>query len=250
MVDPLILKEVQVQAHLAELGRLLQRHLLFPSEVRLTADWGVSPLVAGLVGGGSETVARNVGRDTPVAPISDIDGAGLYAWIGMREEWESEKQAGRIRRFSFRSVSLTVHAGYRGNRFKPQLFRSEWSGFARWNGTELGHQSPGAGHPHWQIDLVESMERIAAHDANDHRAALRRQVGDVIPQDFPPGAMGRDDLTTKVGSLKLSRFHMASVAPWWTRGVDVHINSPREARDVELWVDKTVSYTIQELGRL
>ena len=239
-----------MQTHLSNLERVLDRHLLSHSEARLMADWGVSPLVAGLVGGGSETVARNVGRDAPVAPIVDIDGAGLCAWIGVREEWENENQAGQIRRFSFRSVSLTVHAGYRGNRYKPQLFRAEWSGFARWSGTEPGHQSPGAGHPHWQVDVVESMERVADRDANAHRAALRRRVGDVTPQEFPSGPVGRDELTAKVSSLKLSRFHMASVAPWWTKGVDVHINSPKKARDVEAWVEKTVSYTVQELGRL
>ena len=76
-----------------------------------------------------------------------------------QEVWDNE--SGRVP-FAFRQAGLTVHVGEVGDPVKPQLLRLEWPGLRDWDRSGVGFQSSGAGHPHWQVDLFESLHASRA----------------------------------------------------------------------------------------
>lgn len=123
----------------------------------IEADYRTGGVWTGLRGNGVEWVERNRGSAsvTPFVQLRD----GLIAWLGYQEVWDEEK--GRAP-FAYRQAGLTVHVGEIRDRVKPQLIRLEWPGLRDWDGSGLGFQSPGAGHPHWQVDLFESLR--TAHE--------------------------------------------------------------------------------------
>lgn len=251
MSAPLRVSETSLAAHFASVEAALDANVDPTARAKLDADWSVIPLVAGLVGVGCEITSRNRGPDVPVAPMLLLD-SGLWAWVGYREEWGSEPPAGRTRRFSFRSAGLTVHFGYRNVRHKPQMFRAEWAGWARWNGADYGYQAGDAAHPHWQFDALESLKRDDAADrAATFLSVLRREEEEIEPRDFSPQTMSREEVGELIGVQELSRIHFASAAAWWkTAPEDAHAHAPSSFSDIQSWVRETLVYVIRELTRL
>ena len=251
MPAPLVVPEESLAKHFASIGATLDAHVVGSAGAKLFADWSVVPLVVGFVGEGCEVTSRNRGPDVPVAPLLLLEN-GLWAWLGYREEWEGEKPAGLVRRYSFRSAGLTVHFGYRNNRHKPQMFRAEWAGWARWNGSDYGYQAGNAAHPHWQFDALESLKRDDADDrAMIFLSVLKSEAKNIKPHDFSPQSMGHDAIGELVGEQELSRIHFASAAAWWkTAPDDAHAHAPTSPADIEAWVQETVQYTLRELSRL
>jgi hypothetical protein len=225
--------------------------MLIPARAKLDANWSVVPIVAGLVGEGCEITSRNRGSDVSVAPMLLLE-SGLWAWLGYREEWDSEPPAGRVRRFSFRSAALTIHFGYRNHRHKPQMFRAEWAGWARWNETEYGYQAGDAAHPHWQFDALESLKRDeTAQRAATFLAVLRSEEEQTTPREFTPQALTRDEVGELIGAQELSRVHFASAAAWWKSPPEnAHVHAPSSVREIQAWVHETVAYIHRELVRL
>ena len=253
MSSPLIVSEKLLTAHFGDLEAILTSNIDVSRthKVRLVADWNVVPLVVGLVGKGCEVTSRNRGSDVWVVPLLLLE-SGLWAWLGYREEWEGERPAGRVRRFSFRSAGATVHFGYRYHRHKPQMFRAEWAGFARWSGSNYGYQAGNAAHPHWQFDALESLKRDDQDDqAKTSLSVLKSDAENAEPHDFSPQSMGRDEISELVGVQEFSRIHFASAAAWWKIAPhDAHAHVPTSLMDIEVWVRETVKYILCELGRL
>ena len=248
MPAPLVVPKALLITHFESMEATLGTHV---SSARIFADWNVVPLVVGLVDTECEYTARNRGPDVPVAPALLL-GGGLWAWVGYREEWGSEPLAGRTQRFSFRSAGLTIHFGYRNSRHKPQMFRAEWTGWARWNGIDYGYQAGDAGHPHWQFDALQSL----THDGSASRAAtflavLKHEEQETEPQDFSPQSMGPEEVRDLVSMQELSRIHFASAAAWWKDPPkDVHAHSPISLTEIQVWVARTLEYVVRELARL
>ena len=251
MPAPLGVSERSLATHFASIGDSLRGHVDPMARTELVADWGVVPLVAGLFGDGCELVARNRGKDVFVAPILLLD-SGLWAWVGYREEWSSVRPAGGVRRFTFRSAGLTFHFGYRNIRHKPQMFRSEWAGWANWNGTDYGYSAGDAAHPHWQFDALESLKREDTSErAADFLSILRSEEQDTEPRDFSPQSMGSEEVGDLISAQELSRIHFASAAAWWEAAPnDGHAHSPASLTEIRIWVDKTLRYVVRELARL
>jgi hypothetical protein len=201
---------------------------------------------AGFVGRACETVERQRGRATPVAPLSEIGGDGLKAWLGFQEVWDAQPTG---QRFNFRHLSLTVHCGYGGDPVKPQIFRSEWSGIKSWPGSGLGFQSPGAGHPHWQFDVAESLRSTPGPR---EESLLQLSEPTVRVEEFPP-AMAQIDVISAVRALTLERMHFASAAPWWDvpneAGAPSHMNAPSDEEGLFRWTLRCIGYIRQELTR-
>ena len=149
-------------------------------------------------------------------------------------------------------AGLTVHFGYRNANDKPQIFRAEWAGWARWNAGEWGYQAGSAGHPHWQIDAMESLRREdAAKRAATYLGVLRLEEQGMEVRDFSPREIDHEEICDVAGAQDLSRIHFASAAPWWKRAPkDAHAHSPTQLSDVERWLGKTLQYVCQELLRL
>ena len=214
--------------------------------------WDVGSLVTAiLIGQDCERVPRGRGPDAFVAPLRNL-GKELWAWLGLQEEWASEV-SGKHRRFSFRSIGLTVHFGYRNEGTKPQMFRAEWSGWSKWNGSQFGFQGGGAGHPHWQFDALESLaaglelaraehdlERLRADDA----AAGIREFGEA-------GVGASASVEDAIRSRKISRIHFPSAAAWWMKTPhNLHAHSPSSDKEIEGWARETLRYAVEELRRV
>ena len=159
MPAPLILTESELVTHFRAIGEILSAAVDVTVKVQINVDWDLSPIVGGLLGEGCEYVTRNRGLRVPVAPLLHLQ-QGLWAWLGYREEWANERPGRRMRRFSFRTIGMTVHFGWKNDVFKPQMFRAEWAGWARWGSANYGFQAADAGHPHWQFDALESLPAI------------------------------------------------------------------------------------------
>lgn len=243
--------EGSLTTHFESMEATLDAYVDHSAGAKLFADWNAVPLVAGLVGPGCEYVARNRGPTVPVAPVLLLE-SGLWAWVAYREEWGSERPAGRTRRFSFRSAGLTIHFGYRNIRHKPQMFRAEWTGWGRWNGTDYGYQAGDAAHPHWQFDALESLKRDdAGKRAAIFLSVLKHEEQEAEPQDFSPQSMEAEEVSDLISQQELSRIHFASAAAWWKSAPnDAHAHSPTSLTDIRVWVARTLKYVVRELTRL
>ena len=251
MADSLVVSKNRLNQHFGSLGAILAQAASDDTNTEVVADWGVIPLSAGLVGKGCEMASRNRGTDAFVAPLFSLN-AGIWVWLGFYQEWANERRAGQTRRFSYRSTTLTVHLGFRNIRHKPQIFRAEWAGWAKWNGQTYGAQAGNAGHPHWQFDALESLRKQDARQlVRTYLAVLSHEARSVEPRTFNPNSVESSEIDEIVGTRDFSRIHFASVAPWWRSAPDDgHAHFPSSVADVESWVQKTIEYTVQEFSRL
>ena len=131
MAVALIVNESRLQMHFRQSGRVLASAVHRSAQLQVEADFVNSGVIGGLYGPGCERISRNRGRSASVAPLLCL-GQGLWVWLGYHEEWAGERPNRRIRRYSFRSVGLSIYFGLRNNVLKPQMFRAEWAGWARW----------------------------------------------------------------------------------------------------------------------
>ena len=217
MPEPLTLSEREIRQHVGEIEASIQS--VVDGHVELdTQGWDVGPFVTAiLIGQDCERVSRSRGPDAFVAPILDL-GKELWAWLGLQEEWTKEASRKR-RRFSFRSIALTVHFGYKYEATKPQMFRAEWSGWSKWNGSQYGFQGGDVGHPHWQFDALESL--LADSElvrAKGDLKQLRDNYVAVGVREFGEDRVGTAaSVPDAIRSRKLSRIHFPSAAGWWMK---------------------------------
>ena len=249
MPTPLIATRSRLLTHFKQSGSILASAADTSAKLKVEAEFVHPRVVGGLFGSGCELVTRNRGRRVPVAPLIHL-GQGLWVWLGYHEEWDEERPSGRIHRYSFRSVALSIHFGLRNNTFKPQMFRAEWAGWARWGGSGYSFQAANAGHPHWQFDALDSLPdsellRRAEQLLRRLRGDPRREVREFSPQLSDPDV--RDFVTTQ----KFSRIHFASAAAWWKAPPHGdHAHYPTAFSDIQNWVRHSVNYIKVELDRL
>jgi hypothetical protein len=225
-----------------------------PGKVTIEGDFNLRQVAVGLAGERCEPVER-VRGEALLVPLRWM-GAGFWAWLGYREEWDLNEEGRPTparRRFTFRSAGLTVHLGRRGDRLKPQLFRAEWAGWTTWPGIGLGFQAEGAGHPHWQFDALDSLGTEAdAELAKEYLKVLRaEEQHEVEPQDFVPQGLTADDVRALVRQRPLSRMHFPSGAHWWRDApANTHAHAPQSTDELRRWVALSVGYICRELDRL
>lgn len=212
-----------------------------PRELRIDAETQAERVWAGLEGGACERVPRNRGLATRVVPICDLP-KNLSAWLGLQEVWDVK--VGN-KPFVFRHLALTVHFGYVGDPIKPQVIRLEWSGVQDWTGVGLTFQTPGAGHPHWQFDILQSLE---IHDrAEEHLI----EPGEVVEQF--DAETSTPELGELLRAITLENMHFASAARWWmpsaTNQLALHMNAPPDLAGLTRWLISSVNYVKQELAR-
>ena len=249
MPEPWTLSEGRLRRHVKGIETALAS--VVDSRVLLGIEPGVGPSVTVMLrGGDSEWVSRNRGPNVYVAPLCNLR-EDLWAWLGYREEWANEA-SGKTPGFSFRSIGLTVHFGYRNEGRKPQMFRAEWSGCSKWDGSEYGFQGGDAGHPHWQFDALESLSAgLELVQAEDERKRLRGDDAAAGPREFGEKDNSPASVEKAIGSRKLSRIHFPSAAAWWKEEpANLHAHSPACEREIEVWTEKTLRYVLRELRRL
>jgi hypothetical protein len=214
------------------LGRQVQ-------EIAVDADYQSSGVWTGLRGPRVERIDRNRGT-AAVAQMAPLP-TNLFAWLGYQEIWDLEDG----RNFYFRQAGLTVHVGEIGDPVKPQLLRLEWAGLKDWHRSGIGFQSPGAGHPHWQLDVFESLQEEPGFARFDPDRA------DDI-ENFDDEAR-TPTLAERIRSLTFEKMHLASAAPWWLRETTEyglhHLNAPADQEGLLRWLTAALSYIKQELSR-
>lgn len=208
-------------------------------DLAVEADYQASGVWTGLVGNKVERIDRNRGRAN-VAPFVEISD-DLMTWLGYQEVWDAE--SGRYP-YAFRQASLTIHVGELGDPIKPQLLRLEWPGLRDWDRSGVGFQSQGAGHPHWQIDVLESLR-------NKPRTVTFTPDSEAHVEEFDePSTL---TLSERIRALSLERMHFASAAPWWLKDPSRYgmhqLNAPDSRDALSRWIKSAVDYIRQELSR-
>lgn len=251
MSNVLVISEKRLGKHLDSLKGIIDEAVGIGVETNIAAEWSVTPLSVGLFGGGCELASRNRGADAHVAPLVGF-GGGIWAWLGFYQEWARESASGANQRYSYRSTTLSIHLGFRNIRHKPQIFRAEWAGWAKWNGVSYGAQAGNAGHPHWQFDAAESLRKRETEEAaRMYLAILKQEEHSAQVQTFSPKAIRSTEIDEVVWAKDFSRIHFPSAAPWWNSAPqDRHVHFPRAVEDIEAWVQRTIKYTVEELDRL
>ena len=249
MTLPLVATHSKLLAHFQQSGSILAAAVDTSAQLQVEHEFVHPRVIGGLIGSGCEFVTRNRGRRAPVAPFLHLS-EGLWVWLGYHEEWQEEHRIGGVRRFSFRSVGLSIHFGPRNHAFKPQMFRAEWAGFAKWRGTEYSFQAADAAHPHWQFDALDSLP----DSSMSQRAAelLNRLKAEASPEirEFSPH-LSEFDVRDMVTIQKISRIHFASAAAWWEASPHAkHAHSPTDLADIQNWVRHSLEYIKLELTRL
>ncbi len=211
-------------------------------QFQVSSDYQQLGVWAGLQGAQCERISRNRGGHAYVAPLHEYSN-DLLAWIGWQENWEIPTGQ---RNFRFKNCGLSVHLGKRNEALKPQLLRLEWPGYANWSsGQQAGFQSPGAGHPHWQIDLIQSFSAIP--DPVSFESDIDEIVEDFDAIDREPTI---DELARR---FSFERMHLASAAPWWlpdpVDDIGHHMNAPPDLHSLDRWLKQSILYLRQELAR-
>ena len=244
---PLTAPGTQLRKHFERNDTILRSAVDASAQLRVAHEFVDSGVVGFLSGSGCEHISRNRGRGVFVAPLLYLR-QGLWVWLGYHEGWAVDR---RHHRYSFRSSGLSIHFGLRSNGFKPQIFRAEWAGWAKWDGgSDYSYQAANAGHPHWHFDALDSLH----DDILAQRAAqlLSRLKDEAEPETrrFSP-ALSEVDVRDVVTAQKVSRIHFASAAAWWKSSPHgEHAHGPADLADIECWIRHSVEYIKSELTRL
>ncbi len=207
---------------------------LATGEVAFAPEMSNAAAVMTLGGRASEMIARNRGRTHRVIPLCPVTD-DVLAWTGYRERWRKQ---GAERIFRFVEGGFTLHVGRQGELSKPQILRSEWIG----RGSDAFiHQ---AGHPHWQLDVLESARADvpkASPRFNDLAAPPT-----VLEFSSEPASVVGDNLLL---GLTVERMHLASAALWWQVPSVPVAHLPATVADLDRWILGCVAYLRQEAGR-
>jgi hypothetical protein len=180
----------------------------------------------------SEFIARNRGpkhRVIPLCPLSDE----VFAWVGFRELWHRIKDT---KSYRFVEGGFTIHLGKQGELFKPQIMRSEWVGR---RSKAFGE---GIGHPHWQMDVLESVRTRSLE------VPARFEGGETPALEFGETQTKEADRDLVLG-LTVERMHLASAAQWWRLPSVSIANSPVDAAELDRWILGCITYLRQEMQR-
>lgn len=187
-----------------------------------------------LGGRASEMITRNRGRSHRVVPLAALSD-DVFIWTGYRETWQKQ---GLEKNFRFVEGGLTLHLGRQGEVTKPQILRSEW----------VGRRSrafvDSAGHPHWQLDVLESARAnvSAAPIRFDNSAAPQP----VLEFDRATAAIDGSDLLM---SLTVENMHLASAALWWRLPEVKVAHLPETVAELDRWLLGCIVYLRQEAAR-
>lgn len=221
----------------SELARLLETT---SASLQFHPEFVSETAVSELQGTATEmTQARNWGRSTQVVKLCEFGGCG-HAWISLRERWNFAEFRGGRPFYAFESAGITVFAGESGQMDKVQIIRAEWAGYTD-RGTGASFQAGGAAHPHWQIDLFETLR-----GASDDVVRFGEQSA---VRSFPASGTTLG-LKEKLQLAPFERFHFASAAHWWNRegeGCD-HQHAPADTDEISRWILGSIGYVREQLA--
>jgi hypothetical protein len=190
-------------------------------------------LVLSFTGEPVRRASRLKGGYQTVVPFRNIS-RNWEVWLGYREVWKLVER----NRFLFSSSDLTVFFAAPNSEVFQQVLRAEWVGQEKLADGWF-FRPHNAGHPHWQIDVGETLKSDA------DLVAARELLREPVAKEF-----GAPETTAIDGAPwdQIGRIHFASaMRPW----LDTNLAyGPAEPRSVRAWVLSTVSILQTEFDRL
>ena len=195
---------------------------------------------------------RERGRASVVPILRGPNDAVRY-WASYLEEWEEIRGA---RPYRFHSSNLTFYLEPEPDAALVQVFRAEWPGLRELNRGELGWQSLGAAHPHWQFDaLGYYMSREQRRQRLEAALALLNRPMEAV-EEF--GGVEHSSAAELIAEeevdLSWTAIHFAAGARWpeqrWRGDAslpDPHTWMPVDLYNIRSWVISTVFYVREEL---
>ena len=227
----LILSSLKLDQRCKTLATELARVLgLAVGETSFTLEVASEVAIVALGGRVSEVINRNCGGSHRVVPLCAISG-DVLAWAGYREKWGKR---GNELGFRFAEAGFTVHIGRIGELAKPQVMRSEW--VSRRSKSFAEH----AGHPHWQIDVLETVRKDVQSAPATFGQTSQFPTEFTAPDLSPIGFLHR---------LTLEHMHLASAANWWQHPPQPIAHAPVSVADLDRWMLGCIAYLRQEIGR-
>ena len=201
-------------------------------ELAFAPEFSSTLATIALAGRASETITRNRGKPHRVVPITSLNDE-VWIWTGYRENWLKQ---GSEQNFRFVDAGFTLHIGRFGELSKPQILRSEWVGRRSRAFVEL------AGHPHWQLDILESARAsqpapVRFGMPGEHQAIT----------EFVGG--GTTEPSELLLGLTVENMHLASAALWWQSSSAKVAHVPLSVEELDLWILGCITYLRQEAGR-
>ena len=185
-------------------------------------------------GPAGEIIGRNLGEKQKVLKLCAISEE-FFVWVGYREHW---RRGGSERNFRFVSAGFTFYVGRIWERYKLQFMRSEW----------VSKRSPefnqGIGHPHWQVDAIETIRR---HQRQE-QPSFGSEPGDASVLPRLDNGPNNQDIETLL-KMRIERMHLASAAAWWQTPPAQIAHSPKSIGELDHWIVGCISYFRQELKR-
>ena len=250
MSAPLNETKGKIEAHWQQLNIELAKLSAYELRAGFTSEGAVATISA------SETrrVNRHRGGEVEIAPLCESRSKNARFWVSYLEEWRDKGS----NRYWFQSSNLTFFQSFDDDAKLVQLFRAEWPGYAEWQKGQVGWQAPGAGHPHWQFDALES---YVSREARENETARLVELLTKSHEDLEE--FGADDIPVAHdlifgGELDTSwaKMHFASQALWskspWdgdTESVSSHSHAPSRIKEVRAWLTSVIVYVRSELSR-
>ncbi len=236
MSDPFPATEGKLAPHwralMADLApRLDQR----AAKVHLGPTYVSSQIVTSFTGEAVRRAGRHRGNPMPIVPFQRIC-SGWEAWLGYRETWTAIAGA---KSFTFASSDLTIFLATIESETFHQILRAEWAGPTKNEHDGWSFKPDDAGHPHWQIDVTETMQKDLEFEAA--RELLRSSA----PKEF---CASDQEVAPVPPWYRIDRMHFASAVRPWVDGFKAH--GPANLASVRAWVVKTVDLLNIELARL
>lgn len=149
--------------------------------------------------------------------------------VGFRERWQRIENT---KSYRFVEGGFTIHVGKQGELSKPQIMRSEW---VSRRSKAFGE---GIGHPHWQMDVLET---VRARPAD---VPVRFETEEMIATEFGEQEPDEADQDLLLG-LTIERMHLASAAHWWRLPSSSIANSPANVAELDRWILGCIGYLRQ-----
>lgn len=99
-----------------------------------------------------------------------------------------------------------------------------------------------AGHPHWQLDVLESARQAVVEPARFAEAAAH-------PVEFGSASAEEAFGESLLFGLTVERMHLASAALWWRKPSLPVAYPPESVADLDRWILGCVTYLRQEVQR-
>lgn len=232
----------------------LQREFNLLLQVRLRIEVVVSQgvLFGSLVNEMFDKTMRERGGQVPIVMLVGGSAREKPIWVSWTEVW---REGSRRRRFIYHTTGLTVFRGDRKEQQKIQLFRAEWPGVRAVVEGEPQFEAQGAGHPHWQFDVLRSIQVNA--EAELERRRVESVVADTTPvEDFEIEKMPSNQVPIDLAEFRWTRVRFASLADWpvtpWNGNPGIvrqHARGPASLVELHNWVLSTLRYIRREVQR-